>query len=55
MFCSALSIAVSSPIWLDWDSPGTLIALFPGLLSFIQIPLPHLALALPLLVHDPSV
>lgn len=55
MVCRVTSTAASSPIWLDCLSPGTLIALFTGLSSLTQIPLPQVALYFPLSLHDPSV
>ena len=55
LICRAIAIAAISPVWLDWSSPGTLIAQFQGWFSPNQMPLPLTAFNLPLLMQDPSV
>ena len=55
MACTAAIVAVSSPIWLDWWSPGTHNAMFLGLFCPNHMPLPHFAFLLPLLKQAPSV
>ena len=52
---AAIITAATSPTWLDWFPPGTLIALFHSWPGLIHIPLPHLAFAFPLLKQAPSV
>ena len=47
--------AVSSPIWFDWRSPGTLIARLRWSFAPNHTPLPHFAFLLPLLKQAPSV
>ena len=51
----AVMTAVISPTWLDWLSPGTLIAWFCGSLFPDQMPAPQATFAFPLLKHAPSV
>ena len=53
--CSATMRAASSPVWLDWSFPGTLIAQFSGWFSPNHILPPHFAFSFLLLVHDLSV
>ena len=51
----AVIVAVSSPIWFDWCSPGTRIARFLWSFCPNHTPAPHLAFLLPLLKQAPSV
>jgi hypothetical protein len=51
----AFIMAVSSPIWFDWASPGTLIAWFLSSSGPYQIPLPQHMFFFLLLKHAPSV
>jgi hypothetical protein len=48
LFMASMTAAIS-PAWLDWSSPGTLMAWFWGLSGLNQTPHPQRALALPLL------
>ena len=51
---AAITAAIS-PTWLDWASPGILIARFLRLFWSNHIPLPHLASCFPLFIQAPSV
>lgn len=51
----AISAPNASPTWLDWVSPGTLIAVFFGSSGPNHMPLPVRAFCVPPLRQDPSV
>jgi len=51
---AAIIVAIS-PTWLDWVTPGILMAWFLGSFYPNQTPLLHCAFFLPLFIQAPSV